>query len=817
MLGALSQDINYGFRQLYRNPVFTAIVVTILALGIGANTALFSLVQGILLAPLPYPDAARLVLVLETNRKLKHEISISYPDFLDWRRLDRSFQHMTAVNFQGFNLTHPGTAEHLDGRGVSAGFFTTLRVKLALGREFTPEEDRNHGSPAVIISDHLWKTRFAGSRDALGKTITLNGIDYTVTGVLPPGFRVWTDNTEADVYIPLGQDNTGDLNDRSAHAGAVCLARLNDGVTVAQAQSKMDAIQHRLAELYPAADRGIGAKIVPFREAVVGRIRGILLTLLCAVALVLLIVCANVASLLLARSETRRREFAIRSALGANRGSILRQVAVESLLIALLGGTLGLAAAKWVLNLMLAIAPGSLPRIESIGLNTPVLLFALGLSLAVAILFGLAPALKSSRVDLQISLKEGGRGSTRTQHRGQSALVVTQVALTLVLLVGAGLLFRTIRKLLETDPGFKTQKIITFKVGLSPSVKRTGSKARVAYRQLIDRISQIPGVQAADLTTLVPLTEQVNFLPFWVGAKSPTSIAEAPGALASLTGPNYLRVMGVRLIRGRYLDETDTINSPKVTVIDTDLAKAFFKGQDALDQTITFGQFGTYRVVGVVGHVLHSGLGNTIPYSRYQAYASFYQIADEVMPLTDNWTTVIVRTTLDKTRIMSAIRAVVYGADSEQTVYSIQTVQEIVSQSIAPQRFPMVLLGMLGISALVLASIGVYGVISYSVAQRLSEIGIRMALGASSLGIFRMIIQQGMQLAAAGVGIGIVLAVILTRLASNFSRLLYGVESTDLLTFVVVLFTLLAVAALACYVPARRATKVDPMEILRYG
>jgi len=535
-----------------------------------------------------------------------------------------------------------------------------------------------------------------------------------------------------------------------------------------------------------------------------------------AVGLVLLIACSNVANLLLTRAAGRTRELSIRSALGAGRGRLVRQLVTESVLLSLLGGSLGLVAAKWGLSAAMATVATNLPRSENIRVNLTVLLFALGVSIAVGILFGLAPALKSSKADLQASLKEGGRGSTGGHHRTQSSLVIVQMALTLVLLAGAGLLFRTIRHLGKADLGFEPQHVLTFQVGLSAPATKTSSGVRIAYQQLIERIRETPGVQAADLTTQVPLSHQVNSVPFWVDAHRPASVAGAPRALGFITGPDYLRVMGIPLVQGRFIRQEDTLNSPRVAVIDTELARTYFPDKDPVGQTITFPQVGDYRIVGVVGHVQHWELGFSSPFTQNQSYVSIYQVPDRWMLTIDTWTWVVVRTPLDASAVLPEIRKAVYAAGSDQTIYHAQTMREIVSESMSMQRFPMILLGTFAALALLLASIGIYGVISYSATQRAHEIGIRIALGADKQNIFRLVVGRGLRLALAGLVIGAVTALILARLLSSFSHLLYGVGTSDPVTFVCVSLLLAGVAILACYLPARRAMRVDPMVALRY-
>jgi predicted permease len=806
----LLQDLSYGIRALRKNPGFATVIVLTLALGIGANTAIFSVVRAVVLAPLPYPQPDRLVMVWESRPNVK-TLSASYPDFLEWQRNTRSFGMMAALTFRDYDLTSAGAPQHLNGMEVSSGFFATLGVEPAKGHDFTPLEDLPHGTPAVIISDRLWRTRFASSPQALGKSILLDGTEYTIFGVLPPGFRFISD---ADVYTSLAQGEPLLYNDRTIHA-IVSIARLKPGVSIGQAEGEMSAVQESLDRLYPVADGNLGANIVPLKQQIVGDVGGTLILLLGAVGIVLLIACANVANLLLVRSAARTREFAIRSALGASRARVVRQLLTESVLLAMTGGILGLIVAELGVSQMLAEFPQSLPRAETIGVNLPVLLFAFSISLAVGIAFGLAPARKSSRADVQSSLKSGDRGSTRSHLGSQSALVIIQMALTLVLLVGAGLLLRSIGGLRKVNPGFNTHHVVTFKVGLSPSLTRTASDTRMAYQQLLDRIRRIPGVQAADFTNIVPLSEQDNGGPFWVGPQQSTSMQDAPHALYFETGPEYLNTMEIPLLRGRFFTPADTADSEPVIVISSVLANTYFRDQDPVGQTITVAHWHTARVIGVVGNVRHWGLGDPGTYNPSQIYISFYQLSDQWIPAFARALSVAVRTPLDVATIMPAVRNVVYGTGGDQPVYSVRTMQQVVSESMASQRLPMILLAVFAALALFLASVGIYGVISYSVTQRVQEIGVRMALGAAKRQIFKMVIGQGLRLALVGLTIGAAAALILARLISSFSHLLYGVGPSDPVTFVSVSLVLTGVAVLACYIPARRASRVDPMVALR--
>ncbi|MGC1615143.1 MAG: ABC transporter permease [Candidatus Acidiferrum sp.] len=810
----LVQDLGFGLRMLRKSPGFTAIAVLTLALGIGANTAMFSVVEGVLLAPLHYFQPDRLVMVWENNPRFSR-VWVSYPNFRDWQRSARSFQQMAAFMERGVDLTGPGTPEHLNGKEISSGFFSTLGAELALGREFSPEEDRHGGTPVVIISNRLWRNRFDKNPKALGKFVTLDGVVCTIVGVTPQVFRLEAD---ADVYTPLGRGDPLILNDRAGHDGIFSFARLQPGVSLAQSQAEMGTIQNGLDQLYPNADRDLGIYIEPLKQVVVGDASKMLLLLLGAVGFVLLIACANVANLLLARSAARAREFAVRAALGANRSRLVRQLLTESVLLSLAGAGLGLLIAMWGARSVLAAVPGILPRAENIGVNAPVLLFTLGVSIIVGVLFGLAPALKSWNTDPQASLKEGSRGSTSAHHHTQSSLVIVQMALTMVLLAGAGLLFKTMRHLAEVYPGFDTQHLITFKVGVSHGLTKTASSTRVAYQQLIERIRQIPGVQAADFTDVVPLSGQGGTMPFWIGSQKPASLQAAPRLVGFLTGPDYLRAMGIPLLRGRFFTPADTTKSSCVMVIDSIFARTYFPDNDPLTQTLSvgFSPMGPCRIVGVVGHLKIWELNEPDTYPQNQAYLPLYQDPDEWVALSYPDTTIIVRTPLDTATVMPAIKAAVYTGGSDQPVYNIHTMQQIVSESMSSQRFPLILLATFAGLALLLASIGIYGAISYSVTQRVHEIGIRLALGAEGRDVFRMVVGQGLRLALAGLAIGTAVALILTRMLPSFSHLLYGVGTSDPATFVTISVVLTAVAVLACYIPARRATRVDPMVALRY-
>ncbi|HEX7289046.1 MAG TPA: ABC transporter permease [Candidatus Angelobacter sp.] len=804
------RDLKYGIRTLARTPGFTAIAVLTLALGIGANTAIFSVVHSVLLAPLPYLDPDQLVIIWEKIPPGRF-ISPSYPDVQDWQRSSHSFQAITAFTTRSFDLSGASTAAHLDGWLISAAFFRTLGVAPILGREFSTEEDQPGAAHVAMISLRLWRDRFSGARDAIGKTLTLDGASYTIVGVLPPGINL---GGTVDVCTPLGQADPLVINDRRTHA-FVAIARLKPGTTIALAESDMSAVQKHLGELYPKFDQGLGAGVVSLKKALVDDVSGTLLMLLGAVGLVLLIACANVASLLLARAAGREKEFALRAALGAPRARIVGQMVTESVVLSLAGGGLGLALAWLGVKPVLAAVPAEIPRVETVGVHAAVLLFTFAISVVVGIIFGLLPALKLWRGNQQPSLQHAGRGFTREHHRTQRSFVVVQTALTMVLLVCGGLLLRTMMQLSRANPGFETRDVLSFKMALAPQRSSTPQAMRRAYQEMIGRIQAIPGVRSADLTTLLPLSGVDNGNPFWVGPNEPSSIAEAPRGLLYWVGPDYFQAMGIPLLRGRSFTPADNLQSAQVGIIDTTMADKYFPGQDPLGKNFTLARVGSFRIVGVVGHVKHWSLGNQWPYERVQIYTPFYQLADQWLAVMHPLTTVVLRTQLAPASLMPAIKAAVYGSGDEQPIYDVQTMQQRAATSMGPQRFPMVLLAIFAALALVLASVGIYGLLAYLVQQRTREVGIRMALGAQQRDVFRMIVGHGLKMTLAGIAIGVASSIIFARLLSSFSRLLYGVRASDPLTFALAGLLLSLTATLACYIPARRATRVVPTEALR--
>jgi predicted permease len=808
-LGILMQDLRFSMRTLARNPGFTAVAMLTLALGIGANSAMFSVVQGVVLAPLPFAEPDRLVFLWESRSGVP-QVEVSYPNFQDWQRAAQSFEQMAALTFHNFDLTGAGSAEHIMGMRVSSGFLATLNVRPAIGRDFTPAEDELNAAPVALLSDSLWRKRFSADSQELGRSMVLDGRSYTVIGVLPRGFHFIAN---AGVITPLRASMPVIYSDRSVDALTV-VARLKPGLKMRQAEEELNAIQQDLDRTYPDANRTVSVVLSSVKQQLIGDVKDTVLLLFGAVSMVLLIACANLASLFLARSMTRAREFGVRSALGASRLRIVRQLLTESVVLSVAGGAVGLVLAALGLRIFLAAMPDTLPRAENVSLSVPVLLFTVAASMLVGIAFGLGPAIRCARGNVQSALQKSSRGATSRGHRVLSQLVVLQFALTLVLLVGAGLLLRSIRHLWQVDPGFDTQHVLSFKVGLSPSLTKTAAGTRSAFQEMLERIRHIPGVEADDLTNIVPLTGSDNGGPFWIGTTQPTSLQEAPHALYFWTGPDYLQTMRIPLLRGRFFTPADRIGSAKVVVIDSVLAQTVFPGENPIGQTLTVGHWGPARIVGVVGHVRHWGLDDPGTYNPRQIYIPAYQLPDSMVTDFFRNLTLLARTSMPPAELISAIRDAVHATSPDQPVYAFRTIEEVESESMASRRIPVLLLGAFAALALVLAAVGIYGTVSYSVMERVREIGIRMALGADRRQVFRMILGQGLRMAAAGLVIGAVAALALVRLLPSFSRLLYGVGVGDPVTFLSVSTVLLIIALFACYVPARRAMRTDPMASL---
>jgi predicted permease len=803
------QDVRYGLRMLAKNPGFTAVAVLALALGIGANTAIFSVVNGVLLRPLPYPEPARLMMIYESTAEFKHN-AVAYPNFLDWQRDNHSFTDMAAFRGDDFNFTGAGQPEHLRGELVSASLLPVLSVNPLLGRNFLLREDRQGSGGVVILTYGLWKRCFGGGPNILGKTMTLNARNHTVIGVLPSDFRF---RGEPELYVPLAQWDSVELYNRDAHPGLRVVARLKPGVSIAVAQAEMTSLARALAEQYPKSNSGHGATVAEMKGDMVSYIRPTLLLLLGAVGFVLLIACANVANLLLARSSARSREFAIRAALGAGRPRVVRQLLTESVMLSLGASLLGLLLASWGTRLVLAAVPDTLPRSQEIGLDPYVLLFTLLVSIFTGVLFGLAPAFHSSRVYPQESLKEGARGSGGGRHRTEGAFVVVEVGLAVVLLAGAGLMMQSIWRLWRVDTGFNPHNVLTAGVALSPTVMASPASIRLAYRQLIDRVGSIPGVQSAAISSLVPLSGDSE-ISFWPGGGPQPPRDQVSMALLYIGTPDYLRVMGIPLKEGRFFTNQDTLASPPVVVIDEVMAKQLFPGQDAVGKQFSAIVLGRVQVVGVVGHVKHWGLdADDTAKIRDELYVPFLQVPDKFMSEAVAGLTLALRTVPDPLSLVSAVRAQVAGPTEDQPIFEVESMEQIISDSLAERRLTMLLLIIFASTALVLAGVGIYGVMSYAVSRRTHELGFCMALGASRHEILGLVVREGMVLALAGMGIGLAAALGLTRFMTS---LLYGVRPADPPTLGAVLAVLGAIAFLACYIPAWRATRVDPLEALRY-
>jgi len=816
-MGTFWQDFRYGLRMLAKAPGFTAIAILTLALGIGANTAIFSVVNGVLLNPLPYQQPDRLIAVYSKSKNFRRS-SISYPNFLDWVRDNRSFSDLAAFRGDSFDLTGMGAPQRVAVEMVSADFFQLLGVKPVLGRSFEAKEDQVGAPPVAMISGGLWASKFGSARDIVGKTIELNAKAYTVVGVVPGDFRYQSGNfrTHTDVFVPIGQWDDATFRDRHTGMGMDAVGRLKPGVTLTQAELNMDAIAQHLAQAYPDADKGSGVTLIPLKEDVVGNIRPFLLVLLAAVGFVLLIACANVASLLLAKSTGRSREFAIRAAMGASAARVIRQLLTESCLLSLTGGALGLLLAAWGTQTVISLIPEALPRSQAIGLDAPVLLFTLGVSVLTGMVFGLVPALKSAQPNLAESLKEEGRGSSGVRHRTQRILVVVEMAMAVVLLIGAGLMIRSLAKLWSVNPGFDPRNVMEFNL-LSPQpLGSTPPEIREGMRRVRDAIASIPGVDGAALSVGSVPMEGDSDVPFWLeGQPRPLSDSEMKSSLFYAVQPDYLTIMRIPLLRGRFLTAQDNENSPQVIVIDEEFARLAFGKEDPIGRRVNFAILGTTpEIVGVVGHVKQWGLDeNANSPVQAQFYFPLSQVPDQFLPLMSRGTGVFVRTAGPPLSEVDAIRHAIGNYNSQLAMYGTETMESVISNSLAARRFSMVLLGIFAGLALVLSAVGIYGVISYISGQRTHEIGVRMALGAQPNDVLRMIVGQGAGLALIGVGIGAALAFALTRL---MSKMIYGISAHDPLTFGSVAFLLSLVALVACYFPARRATRTDPLVALRY-
>lgn len=802
-MDSLLKDIRYAMRALLRRPGFTAVAVITLALGIGANTAIFSVVHGVLLKPLPYPQPDRLVALRQANpatNPTQPDTQISPGNFLEWQRQSTVFSSLAAYRTVSYNLTNDGNPERLLAGRVSSGLFRLLGAQPLLGRDFLDEEDQPGRDKVVIISEGLWQRRFGADTNIIGKTLKLDGDDFAVVGVMPSAFRL-PDQRERELWTPIAfKDNEKTLY-QARYIDAI--ARLKPEVGVTQAQSEMTAIGARLAQEYPDANTGWTIKVTPLLDFVVGDVKTILWVLFAAVAVVLLIACANVTNLLLARATTRQKEMAVRAALGASRRAIVRQLATESLLLALLGALAAWPLATWGVRGLLAAAPADLPRLASVSIDNRALLFTLAITLVTAFIFGLAPALQVLKFDSNPALKDQHGRSVRQQRIG-NLLIASEVALALMLLVGGGLLLRTVWQLNRVDPGFNERNALA--VTLQLPEKKYGGPNDVARfsEQLVQQVSTLPGVEATGIARILPI---VHDLPtgFYVEGRPRPKDNDLPQTNYSAVSPGYFEAMGIPLVAGRAFTEHDTQDMPRVAIISQTLAQRFFPNGDAIGKRINVntGPESFREIVGIAGDVKQNGLTKE---TRPHTYEPFAQAPNQFM-------TLIVRSTTDPESLVPAIRSKVLALDSELPLQRVTTLDRVIANSIRQQRFTSLVLSVFAGVALLLAAAGLYGVISYSVAQRTHELGIRVALGAQVKDVMRLVLRQGMAIVVAGEVIGIIGAFGLTRLLGG---LLFGVTPTDAATFIAVTIVLTVVALLACYIPARRATKVDPLVALRY-
>ncbi|MBI1761613.1 MAG: ABC transporter permease [Acidobacteria bacterium] len=800
---SLWQDLRFGARMLLKQPGFTLIAIVTLALGIGANAAIFSVVNTVLLRPLPFKEPERLVLLRETKLPQFPEFAVSPANFLDWQKQNTSFERLVGMRPVNLNLTGTGDPERLRGLSVTEGMVALLGIQPQLGRGFLPEEHQPGKSNVVLLSHALWQRRFGGDPKIVNQTISLDGQSYTVTGVMPATFHFWERDTE--LWTPISF-TTQQAQNRGGHNLSRVVGQLKPGVTFEQARTEMVTIAGRLAAQYPEVSTGSNVMLMPLLDFTVRRIKPALLVLLAAVAFVLLIACANVANLLLARAAGRQKELAIRTAMGAGRGRVVRQLLTESMLLSLAGGVAGLLLATWGTRLLLALAPPNLPRLSDVSLDGRVLAFTALVTLLTGVIFGLIPAWQATRPNLNETLKDAGRGSTEGGRQFvRNGLVVLEVAAALVLLVGAGLMIKSFWRLQQVDPGFNPDKAMIATVSL-PKRKYPEEPQQVAFfQQLLEKVSTLPGVQSAGAITVMPLSDDDFVLGFDIGGRPPLPPGAGQSTNYYSVSADYFKTMGIPLRRGRLFTERDTKDAPHVALINETMAQRIFPNEDPLGKRINFkggDKPDWYEIVGIVGDVKHYGLAQQTTLQTYEPYTQ----------QTFSTMTLVARTTGDPLALSAAIRNAVLSLDKEQPVSSLRTLDQLVSTSIEQQQFSMLLLGVFAAVAMLLAAVGIYGVLSYAVTQRTHEIGIRMALGAGQREVLRLVVGQGMRLTLLGVATGLVAAFALTRL---MAALLFSVSATDPLTFAAIAVLLLLVAFVACWIPARRATQVDPLIALR--
>jgi putative ABC transport system permease protein len=802
------QDLRFAIRMLRKSPGFTLVAILTLALGIGANTAIFSVVNAVLLRPLPYPEATRLVFLGEWSEQVP-EMSISMANFNDWRSQNKVFESMVAYQSDNVVLTGRGDPERLRLRRITAGFFPTLRVKPILGRELTPDDDKVGAARVVLLGEGFWERRFGRDPNIIGQQFNLDAESYTVIGVLPA--RLHGSLRQTDIFASLWrlEDQLGGEANRGNHPGIYAYARLRPGVTVDQARGEMRGIAQHLDELHPDSNGKDSVSLKPLLDAIVEDVRTPLLVLIGAVGFVLLIACANIANLLLARAAERHRELAVRVALGATRGRLIRQVLTESVLLSLAGGILGLFLAVWVTAALVHATPAGVPRMDEVSADGWVLSFTLVLSILTGIVFGIFPALQASRADVQVTLQEGGRTGTAGSGRARlrDFLVAAEVAVSLVLLVGAGLMTKSLFRVLEADGGINPSNVLTARFSTPDAKYHDDAKRRTFISQLVAKIQSLPGVEAAGFKN--PLLGGWQTAYVIEGRPAPQP-GQYPSTDIGRVTPDAMRAMGMRLLRGRFFENHDDEKSAHVCVIDESFAKQNLAGEDPLGKRVSIGgppsagkEPDWMTVVGVVAHVKNYGVDQP---SRVEMY-----VPEAQRP--SGGGTIVIRSMGDPATLASGVRAAVASVDPDVPLYEVRALEEIVNENTASRRLSVVLIGSFAALALVLAGVGVYGVMAYVVTQRGHEIGIRMALGANQKNILDMVLRQGLRLALIGIGIGLTGALALTHLISS---LLFHVSALDMETFFLGAAALGGIVLLACYLPARRATRVDPLVALRY-
>jgi predicted permease len=811
MIASLTQDLHYAFRQLYKNPGFAAVAVLTLALGSGATTAIFTVVSGVLLKRLPYAHPESLVTVHVKADKFGDTWGFSYPDFQDCQRECRSFEGVAGWTYGGGTVSAPGEPEYADGRLISSDLFSVLRVPLVAGRSFVTTDDQVGAAPVAVISTRLWQRRYGSNPKAIGMSLAYDGKAYTVVGVAPPGFQL---DGDAEVFTPLGQATEPRMQWRGAHFLHVN-ARLRPGVALNDAQAELAVMSSRLAKQY--ADTNLGISFVPhsLQSELVRDVRPTLWLLLIAVSLVLLIACVNVASLLLTRVVSRGHEFALRLALGAPSGRLFGQCLIESSVLGICGGSLGLLLAILGTGPFLHFWPDRLPRADEVHVDWRVLLFAITSSILTALIFGLIPAFRANRSAIEETLRSRSRSIAGSARRPLSGFVVSQIALALVLLSAAGIMGRTLMRFASLNPGIDIHNTLEARVALSPSVLSNPAQARAAWQALLDNIKRTPSVQSVALTDIVPMREGENVLNYRETA-APVAPSQESEALASAVTPDYLQVMRLPLVRGRFFNDSDRLGSPQVVVIDENMARHAFAGEDPVGKVLWIPGLDEHpvQVIGVVGHVRHWGLAeDDLSRVQDQCYYPLAQVPDQLVRFFSSVLSVVVRTNVPPLNTVDALRKQALGGASDQTLYEVSTMERLVSASLARQRFLLFLLAIFAGLALLLACIGIYSVIAYLTSQRMPEFGVRIALGAVQSDIIGLVLRESLAMILIGIGIGLLASFGSGRV---LERLVPGVQAAQGLILAVVLPALILVALLACYIPARRAGKVDPVVALRY-